>query len=196
MAHLRLATEPDAQQIQAIYSPIVSQTPTSFELEPPTADEMRQRIMDTLVHHPWLVCEQQGKVLGYAYASKHRARAAYQWSVDVSVYVHEQARRKGVGQTLYNVLFKILRLQGFYSAYAGIALPNPGSVGLHESMGFQPIGVYREVGYKLEKWHDVGWWQLSLQPKAIPPQPPIDLLLIRQHPEWKAIFAEEVLLRV
>ena len=110
-------------------------------------------------------------------ASSHRTRAAYQWSVDVSVYVHERARRRGVGRALYGALFGILRQQGFYSAYAGIALPNPASVRLHESMGFQPVGVYRSVGYKLGAWRDVGWWHLALRPAIEPPAP---LLSVRR----------------
>jgi phosphinothricin acetyltransferase len=197
MALIRLASERDAAQIQAIYSPIVSQTVTSFEMEPPTVDEMQRRISDTLAHFPWLVCEHQAQVLGYAYASKHRVRAAYQWSVDVSVYIHASARRMGIGRAMYTSLFQILRLQGFYNAYAGVALPNPGSVGLHEAMGFKPIGVYREVGYKFDAWHDVGWWHLLLQPKAVPPQPPLDLPLVKQLEAWdSALIAGAALLRV
>jgi len=176
---IRLATERDAEQIQAIYGPIVSQTAISFEAEPPTVEEMRRRIGETFGHFPWLVCEQQEKILGYAYSSKHRPRAAYQWSVDVSVYIHAEARRMGVGRALYGSLFQILRLQGFYNAYAGIALPNPASVGLHESLGFTLVGVYHEVGYKLDAWRDVGWWELSLRPKTVPPEPPLDLKAIQ-----------------
>jgi phosphinothricin acetyltransferase len=124
---------------------------------------MRGRIAETLCEYPWLVCAEEGEILGYAYASRHRQRPAYQWSVDASVYVDPFAHRKGVGRSLYTALFEILRLQGFVSVYAGIALPNAASVGLHESMGFELIGIYRSVGYKLGKWHDVGWWQLALQ---------------------------------
>jgi phosphinothricin acetyltransferase len=197
MALIRLASERDAAQIQAIYSPIVSQTVTSFEMEPPTVEEMRRRITDTLAHFPWLVCEHQAQILGYAYASKHRARAAYQWSVDVSVYVHANTRRTGIGRAMYASLFQILRLQGFYNAYAGVALPNPGSVGLHEAMGFKPIGVYSEVGYKFGAWHDVGWWHLALQPKAVSPQPPLDLPPVQHSDGWEKALAEgAALLRV
>src|SRR5205085_974289 len=128
--------------------------------EPPSLDVMQARITQTVPHLPWLVCEKDDLIRGYAYASPHRARAAYQWSVDVTVYVREGQRRRGVGQALYASLFRLLVLQGYYNAYAGITLPNPASVGLHESLGFFPIGIYREVGFKLEQWHDVGWWQL------------------------------------
>lgn len=175
---IREATPDDAAPIQAIYAPIVSATITSFELEPPSVDEMRRRILHTQPALPWLVCERDG-ILGYAYASQHRSRAAYQWSVDVSVYVHEQARRMQIGRALYTALFQILALQGFFNAYAGIALPNPASVGIHESLGFVPVGVYRGVGYKLGAWHDVGWWQLALQPRTDNPTPPRTLDEVR-----------------
>jgi phosphinothricin acetyltransferase len=187
---LRLASADDAADVLAIYGPIVSATVISFELEPPTEDDIRQRIDQTLTRLPWLVCEQDGQVLGYAYAAPHRTRAAYQWSVDVSAYVHERARRFGVGRALYTALFRILALQGFYNAYAGIALPNPASVGLHEALGFAPVGVYRKVGYKLGDWHDVGWWQLALQPRTDAPRPPISIAEIRQSAAWHAALAE------
>ncbi len=194
---IRPATADDAGQILEVYAPIVRHTAISFEVEPPSTDEMRQRIGDTLVSLPWLVCARQGDILGYAYASKHRVRAAYQWSVDVSVYIHPRVHRLGVGRALYSSLFKILRLQGFYNAYAGITLPNPGSVGLHESMGFQPVGVYRAVGYKLGAWHDVGWWQLILQAYSVPPQPPIAFRVLRESTEWEEALATGLpLLRV
>jgi phosphinothricin acetyltransferase len=194
---IRLATEHDAAQIQAIYSPVVSQTATSFEATPPTVDEMRQRIVETLAHLPWLVCEHEGIILGYVYAGKHRARTAYQWSVEVSAYVHAQARRMGVGRALYRSLFKILTLQGFYNVYAGITLPNPASVGLHEAMGFKPIGVYKTVGYKMNAWHDVGWWYLSLRPKTVPPQPLLDLHAVLESKDGEvAIAAGLRLLRI
>jgi L-amino acid N-acyltransferase YncA len=170
---IRLATERDAEPMLAIYAPIVRETIISFEVEPPTPDEMRRRIRDTLAELPWLVWDDEGKVLGYAYASRHRARAAYQWCVDVSVYVHPLARRGGIARALYQALFEILRRQGYVNAYAGIALPNPASVGFHEAMGFQPVGVYRGVGYKLGAWHDVGWWHLLLQKRPDSPALPV-----------------------
>jgi len=171
-ATVRLATEDDAAAIAAIYAPNVRNTAISFEIEPPSGGEMRRRMRETLARWPWLVCERDGEVLGYAYASQHRGRAAYQWSVDVSVYIHADARRRGVGSALYTPLLEIVRLQGFYNAYGGITLPNAGSVGLHEAFGFRSVGVYRAVGFKLGAWHDVGWWQLALQPHEPPPAPP------------------------
>ena len=186
---IRLATPDDAPGVQAIYAPVVRETAISFELEPPTVEEIRKRIVKTLERWPWLVCEHNDGILGYVYASEHRSRPAYQWSVDVSVYVHANARRAGVGQALYRSLFSLLTLQGFYHAYAGITLPNPASVGLHESLGFQPVGIYRTVGYKLGAWHDVGWWQLILQEHVSPPEPPSDLRTIRETPAWNTALA-------
>jgi L-amino acid N-acyltransferase YncA len=193
-AVIRLATPDDARGVQEIYAPVVRETAISFELEPPTVEEMQQRIIKTLAQMPWLVCEHGGDILGYVYACQHRTRPAYQWSVDVSVYVHANARRSGVGQALYRSLFALLILQRFYGVYAGITLPNPASVGLHESLGFQPVGIYRAVGYKLGAWHDVGWWQLALQESVIPPEPPSDLRTIRTSPAWDAALASGLLL--
>ena len=182
---IRLAHSYDASIIHAIYVPFVTNTPVSFELAPPTEQEMRQRIEQILQTHPWLVCEEHGEILGYAYASQHRTRQAYQWSVDVSAYVHERWRGKGIGKALYISLFALLRLQGFYNAYAGIALPNPASVALHEAMGMCQVGIYSQVGYKQGVWHDVGWWQQSLQPHIPEPVPPLTLELAQRLPGWE-----------
>jgi L-amino acid N-acyltransferase YncA len=186
---IRLATKKDAEQIQAIYSPIVSQTAISFELEPPGVAEMRKRIATTLTTFPWLVCEQKGKILGYVYARMFRSRPAYQWSVETSVYVHEELRRSGIGRALYTSLLKVLTLQGFYNAYAGITLPNLPSQGLHEALGFRSVGIFREAGYKMGAWHDVGWWQLRLQNKAGPPKPPLDLKAAQKAAGWEAALS-------
>jgi L-amino acid N-acyltransferase YncA len=190
-AIIRLATERDAEQIAAIYAPNVTDTSISFEFEPPSADEMHRRIEITLQRYPWLVCERHGgRVLGYAYAGAHGSRAAYQWSVDVSVYVHEHARRRGVGRALYASLFAALDLQGFYNAYAGATLPNPASVGLHEAVGFRPVGVYRGVGYKLGAWRDMVWWHLPLRERVADPDPPADLPSVVGSEEWEAALAK------
>jgi L-amino acid N-acyltransferase YncA len=194
---IRLAQESDAEAIQRIYAPFVLHTAVSFETEPPGVDEMRSRLLKILARLPWLVCERSEKVIGYAYASPHRERAAYGWSVDVTVYVHEDYRRYGVGKALYASLFQVLRLQGFYNAYAGIALPNPGSAGLHEAMGFTPVGVYRAVGYKLGRWHDVGWWQLALRDHSTAPAAPADIASVAAGAEWDAAIGSGLaLLRV
>jgi phosphinothricin acetyltransferase len=165
MDRIRLATASetgDAAACAAIYAPSVTGAVTSFELVPPTAAEMAARIAAVLAWAPWLVLERNGEIAGYAYAGRHNVRAAYQWSVDTSVYVGEAHRGAGVGRALYERLLDLLRRQGFYVAHAGITLPNPASVRLHESFGFQPVGVYPAVGWKFGAWRDVGWWQRLL----------------------------------
>ena len=159
---IRLAAVGDSEQIAAIYSHFVLNTPVSFESAAPDATETAHRISTILEQYPWLVCDVDGKIAGYAYASQHRIRFHYQWSVDVAVYVHESFRRQGIATALYTTLLGVLPLQGYVSAFAGITLPNPGSVGLHEAMGFTSVGIYRNVGFKLGQWHDVGWWQRTI----------------------------------
>ncbi|HWX59133.1 arsinothricin resistance N-acetyltransferase ArsN1 family B [Bradyrhizobium sp.] len=170
---IRVAMPADADQILAIYAPIVRDTTISFEDEPPTAEEMAGRIAGTLATHPYLVCEEDGRVRGYIYASVFRARAAYRWSVETTVYIDGRTRRSGVGRALYEALLPILRRQGFHSAFAGIALPNAGSVGLHETLEFRSVGVCQDVGFKHGQWRDVGWWRLGLSegPPAADPIP-------------------------
>jgi L-amino acid N-acyltransferase YncA len=144
----------------------------SFELEPPTVAEMERCIAATLAAFPWLVWEEGGRVAGYVYASRHKERAAYQWSVDVTAYVRADARGTGVGKTMYRALFDELTALGYHQAFAGIALPNAASVALHESLGFEALGVYRNVGFKLGAWRDVGWWQKALcAPSRFPAAP-------------------------
>jgi L-amino acid N-acyltransferase YncA len=173
MRTLRLATPADAPQVAEIYAPIVDRTPISFELEAPAASEMGRRIAAVLGFAPWLVCTEGDAVLGYAYASRHHERAAYRWSVDLSLYVREGARRGGVGRALYRALLALLRLQGFRAAHAGITLPNAPSVGFHEALGFRPVGVFPRVGFKQGAWHDVGYWQLELGDRAGAPAEPL-----------------------
>jgi L-amino acid N-acyltransferase YncA len=183
---IRLATLDDAEAIRDIYAPICEATPISFETQAPSADEMRRRIAKTLESLPWLVRELHGEVVGYAYASPHRERAAYRWSVDVSAYVRNGHRRTGVGRALYTSLFALLRLLGFHNALAGVTLPNPGSVGLHESLGFQTVGVYRHIGFKCGEWHDVAWYQLGLREQIGEPEDPLDFQIVRNSPAWAA----------
>ena len=166
---MRDARPEDAAAIQAIYAPVVRDTTISFELEVPTIEEMRGRIAASSAPLPWLVgVDDDDAVIGYVYAGKHRERAAYQWSVDVTAYVHAEHRGRGVGKALYGRLFELLAAAGYCQAFAGIALPNAASVALHESVGFTPIGVYRNVGFKHGAWRDVGWWQKELQCPAVP----------------------------
>jgi L-amino acid N-acyltransferase YncA len=152
----------DAASCAAIYAPHVDPGPASFEEVPPSAEEIARR-MGTA--HAWLVAVDGDEVLGYAYASEHRARYAYRFAVDVAVYVADAARGRGVGRALYEALLPALRELGFRQACAGIALPNEASVRLHEALGFELVGVYRNIGFKAGAWRDVGWWQLDLDPQ-------------------------------
>ncbi|MFC6963268.1 arsinothricin resistance N-acetyltransferase ArsN1 family B [Halocatena marina] len=181
---IRLATEDDAGPIQEIYAPYVRDTVISFEREPPSVEEVRHRIRSTLKDYPWLVGELDGEVIGYAYTGKHRTRDAYQWSVDSSVYVRPDHHRSGIARGLYESLFELLTLQGFFNVYAGITLPTPASVGFHESMGYQPIGVYKNVGHKHGAWHDVKWWHRSLGDPAPDPERPTSLQEVQSHEGW------------
>lgn len=189
MPMIREATLADAAPIQAIYAAIVRDTVISFEIDPPTVGEIADRIQTVQQRFPWLVCELDGEVVGYVYASPHHERAAYQWSANVSVYIHEHHHRRGIGRALYTSLFALLRLQGIYNAYAGITLPNPGSVGLHESMGFEPVGIYKQVGYKFGAWHDVGWWSLALRPLDPEPAAPFTASSLQGSAEWQAAMS-------
>ncbi|MEH2449177.1 MAG: arsinothricin resistance N-acetyltransferase ArsN1 family B [Nostoc sp.] len=196
-ATIRLANESDALKMLAIYAPVVRETSISFEIEPPSETEFQGRIKNYQQQMPWLVCQINGELLGYAYATPYRTRAAYQWSVESSVYVNVEHRRKGVAKALYSSLFQLLHLQGFYNVFAAIALPNPASVAVHEAIGFSPVGVFCRVGYKFSEWHDVGWWQLSLQQQPLPVNPPLSLLELQKLSLWdEALKSGLLLLRV
>lgn len=171
MGGVRIATDDDAAAVAAVYAPYVTDTAISFEMVPPSADEMRARMAAVLPTYPWLVFEDESGVAAYAYASAHAERAAYRWSVDAAIYASAGAHRRGMGRALYGRLFDLLARQGFHAAYAGIALPNARSVGLHEAMGFTHVGTFAEVGYKFGAWHDVGWWRRSLGQGAAPAEP-------------------------
>ncbi|WP_412070044.1 arsinothricin resistance N-acetyltransferase ArsN1 family B [Rubrivirga sp. IMCC43871] len=167
---IRLATEADAPGVRAIYAPFVRETWVSFETAVPSVEEMARRIAAGGGRHPWLVAD-DGAIAGYAYAGPHRSREAYQWSAEVSVYVAERARRRGVARALYGTLLDVLGMLGMATAYAGVALPNAASVAFHTSIGFEPVGVYRGVGFKAGAWRDVGWWALRLGDGSAPAPP-------------------------
>lgn len=160
---LRDATRTDAEPLLAIYRPFVTDTPVSFEIEPPSLDEFRARIEKAQAAWAWLVAEVEGVPVGYAYGSQHRAREAYKWSVEVSAYVQADFRGKGLGRALYGALLPRLAELGYCNAYAGIALPNEASVGFHQAMGFEAVGVFKSVGWKFGRWHDVAWFQLQIR---------------------------------
>ena len=194
-ARLRLAEPADGAALAAIYRPAVADSAVSFELEPPDGAEMARRVARVLARTPWLVCEGAGGVVGYAYAGPHRDRPAYQWSVEVSAYVRDDARRAGVARALYASLCALLAAQGFRTAYAGVTLPNAASEGLHAALGFAPVGVYRGVGYKRGAWHDVAWFARPLAPRAPEPPPPVPLPALAETAARDAVAAGLSLLR-
>ena len=185
-------------------------TAISFEMQPPTPEEFRGRLRAALERRLWLVCADAGAgdgsgnsvvvadagaaggganggvVAGYAYAAQFNFRESYVWAVEVSVYVHSAYRRRGVGQALYESLFRCLALQGFCTAIARITLPNPASIALHEAMGFRPAGVNEGIGHKHGQWHDVGIWQMELCPRPAAPEPPMPARQLAGTPEWEA----------
>ncbi|HWL38773.1 MAG TPA: GNAT family N-acetyltransferase [Gemmatimonadaceae bacterium] len=174
-ATIRLATPGDGPALAAIYAPAVTDHTTSFELEPPDGDEMARRVERLTGRTPWIVCEWRSNVIGYAYGGIHRDRWSYQWSVEVSAYVDASVHRRGVGRALYTSLFEVLGMQGYRNAYAGITLPNPASVRLHEAVGFTTVGTYHGIGYKFGAWHDVLWLERPLAPRIEEPGLPIPL---------------------
>jgi L-amino acid N-acyltransferase YncA len=178
-AAVRSARHSDAGAILAIYTPAVIGSTISFEEELPTLDQLAAR-MSARPSMPWLVAEVDGELAGYTYASQHRQRQAYRWSVDASVYLDQRFHRQGIGRLLYETLFAQLRELGYQQVFAGIALPNEASVGLHERLGFAHVGVYRNVGFKHGRWIDVGWWSLPLA-SSFPPDP-------AEPREWTALL--------
>jgi phosphinothricin acetyltransferase len=174
---LRLATPSDAGDCLDIYRPFVETSHTTFETEVPTVDEFARRIESTLQIRPWIVAEENGRVIGYAYASPIKDRIAYQWSVEVAIYVTPESRGHGVGRSLYAALFRCLAGQGFVNAVGIIALPNAPSIALHESLGFEKISHLKSIGYKLGAWHDTTWWQKRLASPPAEPAPPRALVL-------------------
>ncbi|MEO5831074.1 MAG: N-acetyltransferase family protein [Rhodanobacter sp.] len=166
---IRIARDEDAAAIHAIYATSVSSGTATFETALPGVDTMRERMRSRLQHYPWLVWEEAGEVLAYAYAGRFRERAAYDWIAETSIYVHAGAYRRGIARRLYGALLEVMRLQGITQAVGVITLPGTVSVALHEAMGFRAAGVWHQCGYKLGQWWDVGVWQKELQPAMNPP---------------------------
>jgi L-amino acid N-acyltransferase YncA len=165
---LRDALAADGAACARVYAPYVLETAISFESEPPSDAEMGRRIGASLDRYAWLVLEVDQRIVGYAYGTKHNERHAYRWSTDVSVYLEVARRRMGAGRALYDSLFERLRARGYRMAVAGITLPNEASIGLHRAFGFQTVGIYRDIGFKLGAWHDVEWMQRPLAARSAP----------------------------
>jgi L-amino acid N-acyltransferase YncA len=170
--HVRDATEDDAGACAAIYAPYVTDTAITVEYDPPSAAEMAGRIAAAQRAHAWLVLEDDGRVVGYAYAGPFKERAAYRWTCEVSVYLESGRRRRGSGRLLYEALFARLTERGFRALIAVMTLPNEASEGLHRALGFEPVGTFRRVGWKHGQWRDVAWAQRSIGPEGGPPAGP------------------------
>jgi phosphinothricin acetyltransferase len=162
MKTIRLVQEADATEILKIYEPYIKETAVTFECETPSLSEFRNRIKETSLDYPYIVCVPDGKVIGYAYAHRHMEREAYQWNAELSVYIDKNYFRLGVGKTLYSALIEILRMQNVRNVYGGVASPNEKSEKLHESLGFKKLGIYHSTGYKCGAWHDVAWFEKNI----------------------------------
>ena len=176
----------DGAACAAIYAPFVTDTAVSLEFEAPTPAQFAERIARLSRTHPYLVADEGPGAVGFAYGSPHRERAGYRWAADVSVYLDESARGRGYGRALYAELLARLRAQGFRVACAGITLPNLASVALHASFGFEPVGVYRRIGWKAGAWRDVAWYQLALHEAAEQDGPPSEPIAPSRQPRASA----------
>jgi len=172
---LRLATPDDGDACAAIYAPYVTDTAISFEAEPPDGAEMAGRIARTVARTPWVVAEVGGMIRGYAYGTRHRDRAAYDWTVETTVYVDRQFTGSGLGTAAMRAVLAILEVQGAHLAVAGITPPNEGSIGLHLALGFQRVGLFEAIGYKFGRWHGVEWFARELGPRGEDPRPLVPL---------------------
>ncbi len=186
--HLRLITLKDAKATLDIYAPYVQQTAVSFEYDVPSLQEWERRINAYTKDCPWLVCEHRGRIIGYAYASKHRDRTAYAWSADAAIYLSETFHGRGVAAALYETLFVLLKLQGYVNVLAGITIPNNKSENFHLKMGFQEVGIYRKIGYKFGTWHDTRWLQHVLAEHPSNPEKPKSFLDVQNTTELRSII--------
>lgn len=172
---IRPAVLSDCKDILDIYSHYVLQTAITFEYEVPDVSEMQQRMNTILERYPYLVAIENHRIIGYAYASVFRSKAAYQWSPESTIYMANDQKGRGIGKKLYTKLFECLKAQGYCNVFAGVALPNDASEKLHSSCGFRELGTYENIGYKLGRWHSTRWFQLALRSEPTEPQPILSL---------------------
>lgn len=173
--NIRLITPADAEAALAVYAPYVLHTANTFEYEIPSVDDFRTKIERITAQYPWLVCECDGEIVGYAYGSTHRERAAYQWSPESTVYISDKHHRKGIARILYNTLFALLQQQGYINVFASVLVTNVNSVEFHRAYGFEEIGLFKNIGYKLGEWHTNLWFQYTLQEHVIDPPGPLQV---------------------
>jgi phosphinothricin acetyltransferase len=186
---IRLITEKDADEVLNVYKYFVDNTSVSFEYEAPIRDEYLQRIITNTEKYPWLVCVHNDKIIGFAYASTHRYRTAYQWSPESTIYFAPDFHTKGIGRIIYETLFLLLKLQGYYNVFAGITVPNEKSVGLHQALGFKEVGIFRNIGYKHGNWHHTHWFQLDLAEHILNPPTPKKLNEVISTSTFQSILA-------
>ena len=182
---IRSANQLDTEKMLEIYAPYILNSAVSFETEVPLPEEFQNRVLHYQEKLPWLVCEIKNQLAGYAYATDHRQRKAYEVTKELSVYVHNDYRKLRVGTGLYTALIGILKAQGIHNVLAGITLPNKESVSFHESMGFKPVGVYHNIGYKFGKYYDTGWWELRLGTKNNNPLEIVGINKIINSKAWE-----------
>lgn len=183
--NIRLITPADAEAALAVYAPYVLHTANTFEYEIPSVDDFRTKIENITAQYPWLVCECDGEIVGYAYGSTHRERAAYQWSPESTVYISDKYHRKGIARILYNTLFALLKQQGYINVFASVLVTNVNSVEFHRAYGFEEIGLFKNIGYKLGEWHTNLWFQYTLQEHVIDPSVPIPITKLLNDEELK-----------
>ena len=185
---IRVVQDEDVDDILEIYAPIVVNSPWSFEMKVPSRKEFQDRIKKISNTHPFIVAESEGRVIGYAYATRLRQRAAYDPSVETSIYMHDSVHGQGEGRRLYSTLISTLQLLGYAQCFAGATLPNEGSATFHEKMGFTRVGTWPKVGYKFNKWWDVGWWHKEIQPNSTGPVNIIEYQQLLSDPRFEKIL--------
>lgn len=187
---IRLATDMDASQILNIYKPYITDTVITFENKVPSVEEFKERMKNIQSKYPWFVCEIDGRIVGYAYASKFHERIAYEWSVDFSIYIEQSFHGKRIGKALYYALLNTLKMQGFCNAYAIITSPNVKSEAIHKSLGFKEMGTAKKSGYKMGKWLDVKWFELQFNEHKENPDAPISIDVAASKSEFEEIIKE------